>query len=85
MGVAVNEIDSGKKILINKEFSKAYGWPVSDLTDVETFFKKVYPDPNYRNEIWKRVTADMESGDMEKMKWTEIKVTTILKKEKRNT
>jgi PAS domain S-box-containing protein len=76
MGVAVNEIDSGKQILLNKEFSKAYGWPESDLTDVATLFEKVYPKPDYRNEIWKRVTADMESGDMEKMQWTEIKVTT---------
>jgi hypothetical protein len=44
MGVAVNVGISGKRILINKEFSKAYSWLESELIDVEIFFENVYPD-----------------------------------------
>lgn len=33
MGVAVNENSTGKQILINQQFSKAYGWPENELTD----------------------------------------------------
>ncbi|HET8858361.1 PAS domain S-box protein [Marivirga sp.] len=76
MGVAVNEISSGKQLLMNSEFSKAYGWPESDLNDVKTFFEKVYPDPTYRKEIRQIVMADMESEDMSRMQWNEISITT---------
>ncbi|WP_340153287.1 PAS domain S-box protein [uncultured Marivirga sp.] len=76
MGVAVNDISTGKQVLINQEFSKAYGWPDSELTDVSSFFEKVYPDPKYRKEIQGLINAGIETGDMGKMRWNEIKITT---------
>ncbi|WP_296618282.1 PAS domain S-box protein [Marivirga sp.] len=76
MGVAVNEISSGKQLLMNREFSETYGWPEKELTDVETFFKKVYPDSDYRKEISERIFTDIESGDMNRMSWSEIKIYT---------
>jgi PAS domain S-box-containing protein len=76
IGIAVNEISTGKQILINQEFSKAYGWPESELTDVSTFFEKIYPEENYRKEIVARITADIESGNMNRMQWSEVKITT---------
>ena len=76
MGVAVNENSTGKQVLINQQFSKAYGWPENELTDVSTFFKKIYPQENYRKEIVARITADIESGNRNRMQWSEIKITT---------
>ncbi|WP_375581099.1 PAS domain S-box protein [Marivirga tractuosa] len=76
MGVAVNEISSGKLALMNSEFSSVYGWPESKLTDVSSFFNNVYSDPEYRKEIKERIFADIESGDLERMKWSELKIQT---------
>ncbi|SMG39053.1 PAS domain S-box-containing protein [Marivirga sericea] len=76
MGVAVNKISTGNQILINQEFSNTYGWPESELTDVNSFFKKVYPDPIYRKEISEMIIEGIESGDINKMRWNEIKITT---------
>lgn len=76
MGVAVNEISSGKLVLMNSKFSSVYGWPENKLTDVSSFFNNVYSDPEYRKEIKERIFADIESGDMERMQWNEIKIQT---------
>ncbi|MCA1752091.1 MAG: PAS domain S-box protein [Flavobacteriales bacterium] len=76
IGIAVNKIDNGETILINKMFGSTYGWPLEKLTNTETFFKRVYPDPDYRAEITSMVMEDMKSGDIDRMAWQEIKITT---------
>jgi PAS domain S-box-containing protein len=76
IGIAVNEIDSGKTILINKQFSEIYGWPEEELSDVDTFFENVYPDKEYRNEIKGQILEDIESGDPSRMSWKNIEITT---------
>ncbi|MDZ7689581.1 MAG: PAS domain S-box protein [Balneolaceae bacterium] len=76
IGIAVNQIDSGETILMNKQFSKIYGWPQEELADVDTFFEKVYPDDEYRQQIKSRVMANIESGDPERMSWNNIQITT---------
>ncbi len=76
IGIAVNKIDDGKATVINKRFSEIYGWPDSDLTDVSSFFKKLYPDEAYRNEIMNRVMDDIRLADPEQMAWNNVTVTT---------
>lgn len=76
IGIAVNKIDEGTATLMNKKFGEIYGWPIEVLTDIPSFFEKVYPDDNYRSEISTRIIADIQSGDVNRMSWEEITITT---------
>lgn len=76
IGVAVNEISSGKATFMNNAFSEIYGWPKSTIKDVESFFKSAYPDPEYRAKISQQIMSDMQSGDPSRMQWQEIFITT---------
>jgi PAS domain S-box-containing protein len=76
IGIAVNNIDDSKTVLMNAQFSKIYGWPKQVLADVNSFFEKIYPDAAYRNEISKKISEDMSSGDINRMNWDEITITT---------
>ena len=75
IGIAVNKMDSGTATLMNKKFGEIYGWPIEVLTDIPTFFEKVYPDESYRTEISQRIMADIASGDVNRMTWEEITIT----------
>ncbi|TDK47272.1 PAS domain-containing protein [Algoriphagus formosus] len=76
IGVAVNEISSGKATFMNNAFSEIYGWPKSTIKDVESFFKSAYPDPEYRAKISQQIMSDMQSGDPNRMQWQDIFITT---------
>lgn len=76
IGVAVNRIDDGKATLLNNQFSRIYGWAEEDLLDVESFFRKIYPDEPYRNKMVTQIMADIESRDLERMQWNNISITT---------
>ncbi|WP_333600842.1 PAS domain S-box protein [Flavobacterium sp.] len=76
IGISINRIDDSKAIWMNKKFTEIYGWPNKILKDIPTFFEKVYPNPEYRKEITKRVMEDIKSGDENRMNWEEIIVTT---------
>lgn len=76
IGIAVNRIDNGNLEFMNHKFSEIYGWPKEDLSDVESFFENVYPDKEYREEVKKGVLDDIESGDMSRMEWEGIRITT---------
>jgi PAS domain S-box-containing protein len=75
IGVALNEITKGNAFYLNKKFEEIYGWPAEELLDISSFFKKVYPDENYRKELTERVMADIQSGDPSRMHWENIRVT----------
>ncbi|MGC9471989.1 MAG: PAS domain S-box protein [Bacteroidales bacterium] len=76
IGVAVNETQTGKATYMNRMFGQIYGWPKKELTDVERFFELVYPDPEYRAKIMRKVMDDIRSGDPSRMHWEEIRATT---------
>ena len=76
IGIAVNKIDDGSATLMNEQFSEIYGWPKQDLTNIATFFEKVYPDVAYREKIVNQVISDISSKDPEKMNWEGITITT---------
>jgi PAS domain S-box-containing protein len=75
MGVALNYIDAGDAFYINKKFEEIYGWPKEEMADISSFFKKVYPDEIYRNELLTRIFSDINSGDASRMHWENCVVT----------
>lgn len=76
IGLATIEFGSGESNYVNKKFREIYGWSDNILKNVSSFFEHVYPDPDYRNEIASRIMDDIRSGDPERMKWDNIKITT---------
>jgi PAS domain S-box-containing protein len=76
IGVAVNSFDSGIASYMNAKFAEIYGWSKEELTDIESFFKRVYPDEAYREQLQKRIMNDIKSGDPARMKWDDIVITT---------
>lgn len=76
IGIAVNSISEGTTTLINRKFSEIYGWPVEELTDLISFFERVYPDKQYREQIVTRIMTDIESRNPTRMVWENVIVTT---------
>ncbi len=76
LGIAVNRMDEGNATYINKQFENIYGWPKAELTNVNEFFQRVYPEKAYREMIMKRITEDIDSRDPSRMKWENIESTT---------
>lgn len=75
IGIAINTISDGKNLLMNQKFSEIYGWSEEELSDVETFFEKVYPDNEYREKVSKRILEDIGSGDPGRMSWKGMEIT----------
>lgn len=76
IGIALNDMNEGTTTYINKRFEKIYGWPASDLKDINKFFECVYPDEEYRKKISEKVIKDIESRDPSRMHWEDITITT---------
>lgn len=76
MGIAVSSLSTGQTTFINPAFSKAYGWPEDELRDVDAFFQKIYPDPEFRKQISERIMKDIQSGNPDQMYWNDIPITT---------
>ncbi len=76
IGLAVNEFDSGNASYMNAKFSEIYGWSQEELTSVSRFFELVYPDPDYRKKIMDRIISDIQSGDLNRMRWDDISICT---------
>lgn len=75
IGIALNKIEGGDVFYMNKKFEEIYGWDKNELKNIETFFKKVYPDKAYREKIQAQVMADMQSSNPRKMVWNNIEIT----------
>lgn len=76
VGIAVRNMQTGKFTLMNKNFTEIYGWSKKEFNNVDSFFEKVYPDPNYREKIKKQIYSDLASKDVNRMQWEGIKVVT---------
>ncbi len=74
IGLALNEIDKGEATYINRKFEEIYGWPAEELKNISEFFKKVYPDQDYREKLQKKVLADIMSGDPNRMHWENLEI-----------
>ncbi len=56
----------GKIEYVNHQFTKLFGYTIEDLPDLDTWYKKAYPDIRYRNEVivpWhKEVASSIRGG-----------------------
>jgi len=75
MGLAINEIEKGSAIYMNRKFEEIYGWPQSDLINIPQFFRNVYPNDAYREELMARVMDDVNSMDPARMHWENCQIT----------
>lgn len=75
IGLALNRIQEGTAIYLNKKFTEIYGWPEIELTDINSFFLKVFPNKKYRDSVSKKIMEDINSGDPLRMHWENITVT----------
>jgi PAS domain S-box-containing protein len=76
IGIALNKIDEGDATYLNKKFVEIYGWPKKRLSSIKEFFEIVYPDPAYREKLKNEILEDIQSGQPERMRWDNIKITT---------
>lgn len=75
IGVALNKTNEGVATYINKKFEEIYGWPAEELKDIKSFFEKVYPDEEYRQQVTTKILKDIQSGKPENMHWENIGIT----------
>ncbi|MEJ2670191.1 MAG: class I adenylate cyclase, partial [Gammaproteobacteria bacterium] len=57
---AAFERKSGKIEYINRQFTQLFGYNLEDIPDLETWYNKAYPDPQYRKTViepWHREVA----------------------------
>lgn len=76
IGIAINNIQNSRSIYFNKRFLEIYGWEKEDFPNIDSFFKKVYPNKAYREAIKTRVMADISSMAPERMRWNSLKIKT---------
>lgn len=50
IGIALIDRD-GTFLYINNKFKVLFGYDLNDIPDGKTWFRKAYPDPNYRHEV----------------------------------
>ncbi|MBU8869364.1 MAG: EAL domain-containing protein [Gemmatimonadales bacterium] len=76
VGIAVNTIDKGDIGYANQKYLEIYGdWTHGDFTNLDDFFKNVYRDPNEREKVRQRILLDIASGDLENMRWDDLRIT----------
>lgn len=76
IGVSIHRTNTNERTFINEKFTEIYGWPEEFMTDIDSFFEHVYPDPDYRATIKTRIMQDVASGDPKRMKWSNVRITT---------
>jgi PAS domain S-box-containing protein len=72
IGIAVNKISDQSITYANKSYEKIYGWAMEEVVDSDDFFQKVYPE---QEELKERVIADILSGDLSRMQWSDLSAT----------
>jgi PAS domain S-box-containing protein len=76
IGIAVNSVDPAVKFeYMNDNFPNYYRTTKEALADPDAFWNFVYEEPEFREEIKKRVLDDCASGDPERMYWIDVPIT----------
>jgi len=75
VGVAVNPLDEDAPLeYMNDLFPRFYRTTRAALSSVGTFWREVYQDPAFREQIRARVEADCASGNPERMYWPDVPI-----------
>ena len=76
IGVAVHSVDPTVDFsYMNDNFPKFYRTTREALPVVDAFWDSAFEDPVFREDIRKRVLADCDSGDPDRMHWEDIPIT----------
>lgn len=76
IGIVAYDIETGKTQLINNKYCEICGWSREELSDGEKAYELLFPEEAYRNKIRARVSEDIGSGDLDRMAWEGLKITT---------
>jgi len=76
IGIATNEIGSMKATYMNRKFEEIYGWSWDEMPTFADYFRNVFPDAEYRKKMEQQIRADIQSGDADRMKWKDLRITT---------
>jgi len=75
IGIAVNSVDPAVKFeYMNDNFPNYYQTTREALSDPDAFWDAVYEEPEFREEIKKRVLDDCASGEPERMYWIDVPI-----------
>jgi PAS domain S-box-containing protein len=75
IGFAVHGIDDGVGRFVSARYEEIYGVRRGTIKSHHTFFETVWPNhPELREEIQRRVVADMASGDASRMHWENVPI-----------
>ncbi|HOJ43229.1 MAG TPA: PAS domain S-box protein, partial [Syntrophorhabdaceae bacterium] len=64
---------NGTYLYINKKFKEIFGYDLSDIPDRDAWFKKAYPDEDYRNKVvysWKEDLETLGIGESTSKRFT---------------
>jgi PAS domain S-box-containing protein len=76
IGIAVNSVDPTVTFhYMNDNFIKYYRTTREALANPDAFWNVVYEEPDFREEIRKRVLNDCASGNAEQMHWIDVPIT----------
>ncbi len=76
IGIAVHDEITGKSVFVSSVYGEIFGHNVDQFTDINTFFKLVFPDKDEREGLLAKINADMESGDSDRMSWNNLSIIT---------
>jgi PAS domain S-box-containing protein len=74
LGIAVNEINSGKSTFINKEFQEISGWTKKEIPNLRKLFKKVLNNPGQGKNISNKIRLDIKEKKPENLFWDSIEL-----------
>lgn len=75
IGVAINSVSPEVTFqYANENFFNFYGIKREEVTQPDAFWTAVYEEPSYREEMKKRIMADVTSGDEQRMVWEEVAI-----------
>ncbi len=76
IGIAVNEIDTGKSTFINNEFQEISGWTKDKIPSLTKFFKKTINDPDQGKNISHKIKSNIKDKKPEDLFWDSIEIET---------
>lgn len=74
LGIAVNEINSGKSTFVNKEFQEISGWTKEKIQNVRKFFEKTLNNPEQGKDISNKIKSDIKDKKPENLFWDSIEL-----------
>jgi len=74
LGIAVNEINSGKSTFINKEFQEISGWTKKEIPNLRKLFKKALNNPEKGKNISDKIKSDIKEKKPENLFWDNIEL-----------